>query len=176
MWSKTKKALDDRLAASLKKRVRYGCEVYTTKKIKWCSDMPVFYIYVDGEMWLATNLMYSYDESIAHDELMAQCPDSMDYWEKFHATEREAKIMGFRKHGRISMEELMRHIHHFLNELNINEAFGGGDYMYLILAVMDRRVGKRRIRALVDKMEEYPEWMQKWIRLRAEAENIRTGR
>lgn len=51
---------------------------------------------------------------------MAQCPESMDYWEKFHATELEAKIIGFRKHGRISVEG--------------------------------------------------------WIRLRAEAENIRTGR
>lgn len=73
------------------------------------------------------------------------------------------------------MEELMRHIHYFLNELNINEAFGGEDYMYLILAVMDRRVGKRIIRILVDKMEECLEWVQKWIRLRAE-ENIGIGR
>lgn len=176
MWSKTKKALDDRLAASLKKRVRYGCEVYTTKKIRWCTDMPVFYIYVDGEMWLATNPMYVWDESCALSELIAQCPDSMDYWEKFYLKRSEARIMGFRKYGRISMEELMRHIHYYLNELNINEAFESEDYMYLILAVMDRRVGKRRIRTLVDKMEEYPEWMQKWIRLRAEAENIRTVR
>lgn len=74
MWSKTKKALDDRLAASLKKRVRYGCEVYITKKIKWWSDTPVFYIYVDGEMWLATDPLYAYDEATIHRELIAQCP------------------------------------------------------------------------------------------------------
>lgn len=173
MWSKTKKALDDRLAGSLKGRVRYCCEVYTTVKLKWWTETPVFYIYVDEEMWFATNPMYYYDEGSMHGELMNQYPDNMDYWEKFYLTYPEAKKMGFRKYGRISMDELMKHIHYFLNELSIDEALNSEDYMYLILSILDRRVGKRRIKNLADKIDEYPDWIQKWIRLRAEAEKVR---
>lgn len=173
MWSKTKKSLDDRLADSLKKRVRYGCEVYRTNRLKWWTETPVFYIHVDGEMWFATNPMYYHDEWNTHWELMDQCADDMDYWEKFFLTYTEAKIMGFRKYGRIDMDELMKHIHYFLNKLSIDEALNGDDYMYLILAIMDRRVGKRRVKALADNIGGYPEWIQKWIKLRAQAEGVR---
>lgn len=173
MWSKTKKALDNRLADSLKSRIRYGCEVYRTTKIKWWTETPVFYIHVDDELWFATNPMYYGDESTAHWKLMDECPDDMAYWDKFYATYPEARIEGFKKFGRISMDALMKHVHVFLNEISIDEALYGEDYMYLILAIIDRRVGKRRVKQLVDKIQEYPEWIQKWIRLRAEAENIR---
>lgn len=173
MWSKTKKALDDRLADSLKKRVRYTCEVYTTNKLRWWTETPVFYIYVDGKMWFATNPNGVNDEGSAQWELMCQCPEKMSFREKLCATEFDAKRLGFKKHGWMTMEELTKHLHRFLHELSIEEALSGEDYMYLILAIMDRRVGKRRIKALLDNVEEYPEWMRKWIRLRAEAENIK---
>lgn len=173
MWSKTKKALDNRLADALKDRIRYGCEVYTTTKIKWWTETPVFYIHVDDELWFATNPMHYIDERTVHRELMDEYPDDMAYWDIFYATYPEAKIMGLKKYGRISMDALMKHVHGFLNEVSIDEALYGTDYMYLIFAIIDRRVGKRRVKQLVDKLQEYPEWIQKWIRLRAESENIR---
>lgn len=46
MWSKTKKALNDRMAVSLKKHVRYNFEVYVTNKYKWYTEMPVSHIYI----------------------------------------------------------------------------------------------------------------------------------
>ena len=35
------------------------------------------------------------------------------------------------------------------------------------LAVIDARLGKRRIKALADNVENEPEWLRKWIQLRA---------
>ena len=34
------------------------------------------------------------------------------------------------------------------------------------LAVLDARLGKRRIKALADNIENEPEWLRKWIQLR----------
>ena len=34
------------------------------------------------------------------------------------------------------------------------------------LAVIDARLGKRRIKALADNIENEPEWLRKWIQLR----------
>lgn len=58
MWNKTKQILMERLTDSLKKRVRYKFEVYTTNKCHWWSEAPVFYIYVDDERWFLTKLYY----------------------------------------------------------------------------------------------------------------------
>ena len=56
MWSKTKQVLTERMADSLKKRVRYNFEVYTTNKCHWWSETSV--IYVDGERWFSTKFYY----------------------------------------------------------------------------------------------------------------------
>ncbi len=39
-----------------------------------------------------------------------------------------------------------------------------------LLAFLDRRLGKRRLRELVKNVESEPEWLRPWIRLRAESE------
>lgn len=77
MWSKTQKALMDRMADSLKQRVRYNFEVYTTKKFCHWTEMKVLYIYVDDELWFATNPEYWGISHIGDDPLSkgASCMD-----------------------------------------------------------------------------------------------------
>ena len=41
-----------------------------------------------------------------------------------------------------------------------------------MLAVLDRRIGKRTIKQLVDDITDEPEWIRKFIVLRAESEGI----
>ena len=55
MWSKTRKRLNNLLAGSLKGRLVYNHEVYTTNKYKYNSEMHVFYIYLDKQIIFATN-------------------------------------------------------------------------------------------------------------------------
>ena len=58
MWTKTRKALMERTADCVKNRVRYNFEVYTTTKLCHWREMPVFYLYVDNELWFASNPHY----------------------------------------------------------------------------------------------------------------------
>ena len=60
MWSKTRKALEERLADSLKGRVYYCYAVYDTARNTPCrgSEFRVFYIRVDGATWLASNPLF----------------------------------------------------------------------------------------------------------------------
>ena len=56
--------------------------------------------------------------------------------------------------------------------MSIDEAFTHDNYFIRLLAVLDKRVGKRRLRPLLDNIENEPEWFRKWIRLRCEAEGM----
>ena len=75
--------------------------------------------------------------------------------------------------GNESRFEAPKYIHKYLNELSIDEAFTHDNYFIRLLAVLDSRIGKRRLRPLLDNIENEPEWFRKWIRLRCEAEGLR---
>lgn len=81
MWSKTRKALMDRMADSLKKRVRYNFEVYTTKKCRWWSETPAFYIHVDDELWFATNPQYYWKQTEYLSKNVDRSLPCHEYWE-----------------------------------------------------------------------------------------------
>ena len=168
MWSKTKKALEDRLADSLKGRVKYGFEVFSTKDYE--SEMSVFYIEVDKKRWFSSNPMYHVDALESHNQLMSDLPADMPYWDKFYMTDKCAKIKALNLSGRLDVDSTMEHIHKYLNELSVEQCLSNEDYFYLVLAALDRRVGLRKIRLLTDSVEVYPEWVQKWIKLRATSE------
>ena len=103
---------------------------------------------------------------------MSQLSDEMDYWDQFYATYSQSQRDGFKVAGRLDIDSIMNHVHRYLNEVSIDECLAGEDYMLLIFAILDRRVGKRRIKELFDRQDDYPDWMSKWVRLRAEAENL----
>lgn len=147
MWSKTKKALMERTADNLKKRVRYNFEVYTTNKYRWWCEMPVFYIYVDDELWFATNPNYYGRHSYAGNDALSQ--------------------------GIVDVHNMMQYIHNYLNVYSVKECLGSGNYILKMLTVLDRRLGKRIIKQLVDNFSNEPEWFRKFIILRAESEGVR---
>ncbi|MDE6425567.1 MAG: hypothetical protein K2K89_05470 [Ruminococcus sp.] len=43
----------------------------------------------------------------------------------------------------------------------IEECINHENYFYRILAVLDRRTGKRKIKALLDNIDNEPEWFRK---------------
>lgn len=63
----------------------------------------------------------------------------------------------------------------FLN-LSIKEALESDNYIIKILAIMDRRLGKRTLKKIVDekKYQEYPEWVRQFFELRLKGENNET--
>lgn len=60
----------------------------------------------------------------------------------------------------------------YLDELTLDEALTSDNPLIRLFAVLDRRVGKRRLPALAAAMENEPEWLQFFYRLRLEAEGF----
>ena len=169
MWSMTQKALENRLADCLKERVYYSYAVYDTFKHNkvpcWGSEFRVFYIRVDGETWLASD------------------PDFFTHRSEYIAkgyTDYDAEMKAIKTYGKVetgfsinnSSYDVMTFIHEYLNILNFEGSFYNDNYFIRLLAVLDRRLGKRKLKALVDKIDNEPEWFRRWVRLRAETEGF----
>ena len=84
-----------------------------------------------------------------------------------------ADLDEIRDHGIVSniYGVAMLYVHQFLNVLSIDEAISSENYFIRMLALLDSRLGKRRIRKLAEHAEEEPEWFRKWIYLRLENVN-----
>lgn len=55
---------------------------------------------------------------------------------------------------------------------NISESLFHENYIVRLLAILDRRVGKRTLIKIADLVEEQPEWLQIFYLLRLKTENI----
>jgi len=158
MWSKTRQVLESRLAEPLKGRVQYHYDVYRTKGCKanprWFTEMHVLSIVVDGKAWFCSNPKY-------HGMIILRT--------------REEVI---RETGYVGSDwgcDAPLFIHEFLCDLSIGEAIAHDNYFIRLLAVLDARLGKRKVKALMERIEEEPEWFRKWIRLRGESLGMRVG-
>ena len=160
MWSKTKWALEQRLADSLKNRVSFSFSVKRT----FYSELHVMYIHVDGDVWFASN-PNAFKE---REKLAKEIGDSET------AQIEMVRDTGFVGVGKLEYSEydITNYIHQYLNELSIDEAFTHDNYFIRLLALLDDRIGKRRLRPMLDNIENEPEWFRKWIRLRCNAEGM----
>lgn len=165
MWSKTKKQLEDRLADCLKKRVYYSYDVFDTfrKGGHWGCEMNVFYIRVDKKSWFASNDQF-YNSAHRFNK------------EKYVLSEQACldaiHTDGFVPTGNCDEYDVMKYIHYYLNELSFDEALCNDNYFIRLLAILDRRLGKRRLKDIAENIGNEPEWFRKWIRLRCEGEGI----
>ena len=145
MWSKTKQALESRLPEDLKGRVEYGYAVYRNGR----SECQVMSIIVNGETWFSTDPRFWAELG-------------KKGW-KNNETNNVIRDTGYVGN---SWGEAMKYVHQFLNVLSIDEAIASENYFIRMLALLDSRLGKRRIRKLAEHVEEEPEWFRKWIMLR----------
>ena len=133
----------DRTADCLKEHVRYNFEVYTTSC--WGTEMPVFYIYVDDELWFASNPNYHSRNYEYLDRNVDKNLPYKEYWEAHRKAEPHA-IDYASSYGLMDVHPMMRFIHEYLNVLSVKECLDSGNYILKMLAVLDRRVGKRTIK------------------------------
>lgn len=171
MWTKTRKALMERTADCLKTRVRYNFEVYTTTKLCHWREMPVFYLYVDNELWFASNPHYFCAEHHYINENVDRSLPRDEYWKTYSqsscAAVDYASSLGF-----MDVDQMMGLIHKYFNVFSIAECLHSSNYILRMLAVLDRRIGKRTVKQLVEGIRDEPEWIRKYILLRAEGEGI----
>lgn len=74
--------------------------------------------------------------------------------------------------GEFSAYQIMKSIEEFL-QMNIDDALQSDNPILKMLALLDRRVGKRRLQKLAEEMERQPQWLQFFYRLRLDAERIK---
>ena len=160
MWSKTRKALLERLAPTLKERVDYHYAVYEHAPLPNLAAFHVFYIRVDQQVWFATNQNF-------YDEFYKKDYDARESAPEIAANEfiRET---GFVQTGPDFCDnDALKYIHDYLNVLPYEECLQSDNYFIRLLALLDRRLGKRRLKKIVENIDQEPEWFRKWVRLRA---------
>ena len=74
--------------------------------------------------------------------------------------------------GYVTIDSFMKCLHKYLCNLSIGEAVTSENYVFHMLAMFDRRLGKRKISDILNKIEEEPEWFRKFVLIRAESEGM----
>lgn len=167
MWSKTKKALMDRMAESIKPRVNY--EFYMKQK----SYLDrAFFIQIDKKRYFASvpgcaGLIWDFERGVA--KALAIPYQNYEEWKK---AEEVGKLLAMKYIEEAGIDFVMQSIHLYLNEYSFEESLSSENYFIYLLAILDRRLGKRRLKEIYKKIEKEPEWIRRFILLRAEAENI----
>ena len=165
MWSKTRQVLLGKLAPSLQGRVNFIRESFTSQKLKYWSTTPIFRITVDGKTWLATTCYdiwqfiparFMQRELASNNKKIAEKTGDI-FW-KEPEEDRTGLVNGA--------------IHEYFNVLSFEECLKPEQGFCNILAVLDYRLGKKRLRKMLNEIDNCPDFLYKWIMLRAEAEGL----
>ncbi|MDE6798656.1 MAG: hypothetical protein K2J36_11710, partial [Ruminococcus sp.] len=113
MWSKTKKALESRLAECLRDRVYYTFARHTYYDYHWDYQYPIFYIRVDKETWFATNPQWNYKVK-EYNRITRNYQKAVDMATKEMGT---LDMFGYTEHE----DYLMEMVHNYLNVYTIEE-------------------------------------------------------
>ncbi len=150
-WSKLRQRIEDNFAESVAPRVR----VFATRERRAHDQMGRGAIVVDGDVWLdACALKWGkayYDELDKHSNLPArEC--------------HEAAALVMEHSNRIDSWDFSQRLFDYLNT-SVEEALTSGDVVHRALAILDRRVGIRRLKKLSEE-EIDNELLERFLMLR----------
>lgn len=175
-WSSIRKRLEqDLLCEKLRNRVQYFRTLYHGAP----DDYGRFAVRVDGNEVFWAN---PYNE-IVIDRYMCEVKDSDNIPERGWTEDGEIindEVNSIaEEQGRIRAAEdgiidsfLVPHsIRKYLNQ-SISDSIYDEDPLIRMFAILDRRVGKRKLIEIAEKYNAQPEWLQQFYKLRFEAEGI----
>lgn len=175
-WSGIRKRLEqDLLCDALKGRLRY----FITKYKNTHDESGRVAIIVDGKEIIQGSI-YKYYEG--YRELERKIKEDMNipkrYWNGKKIVnddlnrEAENYIDELRlKEGIFDVWQFTDAVNCFLNS-SIKESLNSENPLIRLLAIVDRRVGKRTLEKLKDTISEQPEWLRYFYELRLQAEGI----
>lgn len=164
-WSGMRKYLEqEMLAESLRGRIRYGCTTY-----KGMDDCKVFEICVDGKQvkrfsWETLNTYFINNGYKQNSEPYGKTEYWAEYWkllDNIPLTERAEYTDG----------EFCDALSEYRNG-DIMKSIYSENPLIRMFAVLDRRIGKRTLLSIKEHIEEEPEWLQLFYKLRIDAEKI----
>lgn len=157
-WSAMRNYLEkDMLCDSLKGRIRYYCTKYPNM-----DGFGVFEIVADGKIMKRFSM-----ETVAK-ELKNKNPDMPEnaFWKRFWEEKRSADLNDRREFDDEEFCEGLK----LYRALSIGDSLKSENPVTRMFAIMDRRVGKRKLEELKNTVLSEPEWLQEFYWLRMEAE------
>lgn len=172
-WTKLRKILEeDRLCESLRGRVGYFLTHYHNAPDQYGR----FCIRVDGKERLFANPYnekYCFAEYAKIKQKFQIPPREWNGHGRFEFEEEnrwaeDAAAAKMMTENKMEIWQVMDAISEYLR-LDIQAALRSENEMIRLFAVLDRRVGKRTLERLKEELEQQPEWLQFFYRLRLES-------
>ena len=163
-WSGIRKRLEEEfLAESLRGRIQYYAVSYSK-----CPDHEGrAAVRFDGEEILKSNA-FDYEKYAAlHEQKLHRENPEMSFGEAW----KKAGVAALRD-GCFDQWSFYRAFEEFTTQ-SIEDSLNSENAIVRMFAVLDRRVGKRRLVKLAERFSEEPEWLQRFYIIRFEAEGIR---
>ena len=164
-WSGMRKYLEkEMLAESLKGRVRYNCTRYVGMEA-----CHLFELYIDDTLikrfsWETVN---SYFISKGYNG--SEKPYGIgEYWSGFWDNLDAVSIQDRTEY---TDDEFCNALTKYRNQ-DISESLESDDPLEKMFAILDRRVGKRRLRQIKVSIANQPDWLQNVYNIRVSAERI----
>lgn len=164
-WSGMRNYLEKEiLAECLRGRIRYHCTAYVGM-----DGCHVFEVYIDDRLvkrfsWETVNSYF-----IAQGCKTQKNPFGIkEYWKEFWSLLEATPIQSRPEH---TDEEFCEALAQYRNQ-EIGSSLHSENPLERMFAVMDRRIGKRRLRFIKEELEKQPEWLRIFYELRLEAENL----
>ncbi|MBQ8001702.1 MAG: hypothetical protein IJ298_11020 [Ruminococcus sp.] len=158
-WSGMRKYLEqEMLAESLKGRVRYNCTSY-----KNTDNCKIFEIFIDGniskQFSFETVNTYFIDMGYKEDSALTGLSG---YWDGFFTLLQQYPAT---ERTEYTDEEFCETLETYRNQ-DIQESIQSDNPLVRMFAILDRRLGKRTLQKLKDKVNLQPEWLKQFYNLR----------
>lgn len=162
-WSGMRKYLEqDMLADSLQGRIRYGCTTYVGMDGCRIFEVCIDSVQVKRFSWETVNTYF-----IDNGYTKNTDPSGIaEYWEEFWQLLEKYPI---NQRTEYTDGEFCEALEIYRNQ-NIQESIFSSNPIIRMFAVLDRRVGKRTISKMKNIIDEQPEWLRQFYKLRIDAE------
>ena len=159
-WSGMRKYLEkEMLAESLKGRVSYFCSTFVGM-----DGCGMFAVKVDNVPVKQFSM-----ETIASSEYSGGKPVSMpEYWKGYWAEKKNTSLEDRQEFDDVEFADALQQY----REISIDKSLASANPIVRMFAILDRRVGKRTLEKITGIMNEQPEWLQFFYKLRMDAESI----
>ena len=164
-WSGMRKYLEqEMLADSLKGRIRYGCTTYIGM-----DDCKVFEICIDGKQIKRFSLETVNTFFINNGYKQSSIPSGKsEYWSEFWVILDKTPISSRTEY---TDGEFCSALEEYRNQ-DVFKSICSENPLVRLFAVLDRRIGKITLINVKTQIEDQPQWLQQFYKLRLEAENI----
>ncbi|MGD6940611.1 SF0329 family protein [Cytobacillus gottheilii] len=179
-WTKLKKLLENRLCESLKGRL----EIRTTAYRKAHDQPSRMWITLDKkEIYCAADQVFEMNveeqyQLLKEEQQLEPIPYDSDWTTMFQSKERAALLDAYEEAEQIVIKKNViaeYSMYHSLLEyiqLSIDEALQSQDPVIKAFAMLDRRLGKRRLEKLKEENKESHSFIQLLLQIRCEAEGL----